>query len=175
VLIETDRLCLRPVTMDDLDDLVALHAEPGVERFMGTFDRATLAEWIALVGVDWAEYGYGRVAMIDRATRRLLGRTGLKRLPEFAETEVGWVLHPDAWGRGLATEGACACMRWGFENLTVPYLTAMIRPDNARSIAVAERLGMTPTRRDTLLGEAVVVYLITREAWANHGSLQVAS
>jgi RimJ/RimL family protein N-acetyltransferase len=143
VLIETDRLRLRPVTMDDLDDLAALHAEPGVERFMGQFDRPR---------------------------SRLLGGTGLKHWPEFSETEVGWVLHPDAWGQGFATEGARACVRWGFENLSVPYLTAMIRPDNARSIAVAEQLGMTPGRRDTLLGEAVIVYLITREAWANDRS-----
>ena len=70
--------------MDDLEDLVELHAEPGVERFMGQFDRPRLAEWIALVTADWAEHGYGRLAMIDRATSRLVGRTGLKHWPEFA-------------------------------------------------------------------------------------------
>ncbi len=162
---ETERLRLRPLTMNDLDELVALHAEPEVGGFMGSFDRARLIEWIRLAEADWAKYGYGRAAIVDRATGRFLGRTGLKRWPQFEETEVGWVLHPDAWGHGLATEGARACVQWGFQNLDVPYLTAMIRPDNARSIAVAERLGMRPLRSDTLLGEVVIVYSISREEW----------
>jgi RimJ/RimL family protein N-acetyltransferase len=170
VLIETERLHLRPVTIDDLDDLVALHAEPGVERFMGRFDRPRLVEWIRLAEDDWAEYGYGRVAIIDCTTGRFLGRTGLKRWPEFEETEVGWVLRPDAWGHGVATEAALACAGWGFQNLDVAYLTAMIRPDNARSIAVAKRLGMTPMRPDTLLGDAVIVHSVTRETWTTRES-----
>ncbi len=150
--------------MADLDELVALHAEPGVEEFMGLFDRGRLIEWIELAELDWAKYGYGRTAMLDRATDRFLGRTGLKHWAEFSETEIGWVLHPDVWGQGLATEAARACARWGFQNLDVPYLTAMIRPDNQRSIAVAQRVGMTPLRTDTLLGDEVTVYSLTRDS-----------
>jgi RimJ/RimL family protein N-acetyltransferase len=166
VLIETERLHLRALTSDDLDDLVALHAEPAVERFMGSLDRPRLIEWLSRVERDWSTYGYSRMAMVDRTTDRLIGRTGLKRWPEFDETEVGWVLHPGAWGRGFATEGARACAQWGFENLDLPYLTAMIRPANLRSIAVAQRLGMTPLRADILMGDSVVVYAVASEAWA---------
>jgi RimJ/RimL family protein N-acetyltransferase len=55
---------------------------------------------------------------------------------------------------------------WGFRNLDVPYVTAMIGPDNLRSIRVAERLGMTPLRADVVLNDPVVVYSISREEWA---------
>jgi RimJ/RimL family protein N-acetyltransferase len=164
-MIDTDRLLLRQMTTEDVDELVAIHAEPEVARFMGAFDRVKVSEWLEQNQRDWSEHGYGRLAMVDRATGRLLGRTGLKYWPQFRETEVGWVLRPDAWGHGFATEAALACAEWGFENLDLPYITAMIRPDNRRSIHVAERLDMSPLREDILLEEPVVVYSISREEW----------
>jgi RimJ/RimL family protein N-acetyltransferase len=66
VVIETERLLLRPVRIDDLDELVALHAEPDVEHFMGRFSRARMIEWIRSVEEDWATYGYGRAAILER-------------------------------------------------------------------------------------------------------------
>ena len=175
VLIETERLRLRPLTSGDADDLVAIHAEPKVERFMGPFDRARVNEWLALVQEDYAEHRPGRLAIIERVTGRLLGRSGLKCWPQFGETEVGWVLHPDAWGQGYATEAGRACAEWGFQNLDVPHLTAMIRPDNQRSIAVAQRLGMSPLRPDVLLSQPVTVYSISREQWTRSAGAAGAS
>jgi RimJ/RimL family protein N-acetyltransferase len=168
VQIETERLLLRPLTIDDLDELIALHAEPALQRFMGPFDRARLTEWVSLVERDWAQHGYGRAVVLDRVTGRFLGRAGLKRWLELDETDIGWILHPDNWGRGLATEAARALARWGFENLDVPYLIAMIRADNQRSLAVAERLGMTLLREGPPLEEDV--YSVSRETWATADS-----
>jgi RimJ/RimL family protein N-acetyltransferase len=75
----------------------------------------------------------------------------------------------DIWGHGFAIEAALACAEWGFQNFDLPYLTAMIRPDNRRSIRVAERLDMSPLREDLLLEEPVVVYSINREEWTQNG------
>jgi RimJ/RimL family protein N-acetyltransferase len=168
VTIETTRLLLRRIGPEDLDELVAIHAEPPVARFMGTFDRPKASQWMEANERDWTERGYGRLAIVERATGRFLGRSGLKYWPQFDETELGWLLRPDAWRRGFATEAATACMNWGFQNLDVPYLTAMIHLDNGRSVAVAERLRMTPLRKDVLLGEPVTVYSISRQEW-DHG------
>jgi RimJ/RimL family protein N-acetyltransferase len=165
MMIDTHRLLLRQMTTKDLDELVAIHAEPDVLRFMGAFDRVKASEWMQQSQREWSERGYGRLAIADRASGRLLGRTGLKYWPQFKETEVGWVLRPDAWGHGFATEAALACAVWGFQNFDLPYLTAMIRPDNRRSVRVAERLDMSPLREDLLLEEPVVVYSITRDEW----------
>src|SRR5690348_9357706 len=123
---------------------------------MGPFDRTRVLEWLQRNEADWKRYGYGRLGIVERGTARLLGRSGLKYWPQFGEIEVGWLLHPDAWGRGLATEAGRACVEWGFRDLDAPYLTAMIRPDNERSVAVAERLGFTILRDDLLLGDRVV-------------------
>jgi len=157
-MIETERLLLRRVTSADLDELIAIHAQPAVMRFMGSFDRDEALQWMSRNEREWEELGYGRLAIVERATGRFLGRSGLKYWPQFGETEVGWLLRPDAWGRGFASEAGRACVEWGFEHLQLGHITAMIRPDNHRSIRVAERLGMEPLRGDVLLGEPVVVY-----------------
>lgn len=73
------------------------------------------------------------------------------------------MLMPAARGRGVATEAGRACVDWAFRDLDVPYVTAMIAPDNNASTAVARRLGMTPLREDVLLGEPVVVHALRRE------------
>ena len=159
-MIETERLLLRQVALGDLDEVVRLHEDPEVARFMGTPDREWLAEWVAGSDKEWAELGYGRMAMLDRANGAFLGRTGLKRWPQFEETEVGWALRPEARGRGLATEAAGAVLEWS-EQFELPYVTAMIRPDNAPSLAVAERLGLKPMREDELLGVPVIVHATT--------------
>ena len=163
--IQTDRLLLRPITLADLDEFVAIHADAAVTRFVRSFAPDQAIARIRLDQREWAERGHGLVAIIERATGRFIGRAGLKYWPQLDETEVGWVLRRDAWGHGFATEAGRACLNWGFESLQVRYLTAMIRPDNARSIHVAKRLGMSPLRRDVLTDVPVVVYAVNREDW----------
>jgi RimJ/RimL family protein N-acetyltransferase len=168
---ETERLRFRAVRRDDLDEFLALHEDPLIARFMGSYDRAGMERWMQMGLDEWAERGNGRVAILERASGRFVGRTGLKHWPQFGETEVGWVLRPDARGKGFATEAGAASLRWGFERFQLPFVTAMIQPENAASIRVAERLGMAPQRTDTLLGDSVVVYAIGRGEWESTAAL----
>jgi RimJ/RimL family protein N-acetyltransferase len=158
VVIETARLVLRPLEPCDVDELVALGSDPEVTRFVRRLDRRAAEQRIAMAAREWGERGYGMLAIVRRDQNRFLGRAGLKHWPEFDETEVGWVLRRDAWGHGYATEAGRACVEWGFANLAVPYLTAMIHPANRRSVRVAERLCFAPSRRDALDGDPVIVY-----------------
>lgn len=162
VLIETKRLRLRPMEIGDLDEFVALHADPEVTEFIRPLDPTAAEERLGRDKSEWRERGHGLLAMLDRKSGAFLGRCGLKHWPQFGETELGWVLRRDAWGHGYATEAARACIEWGFTELDVPYLTAMVNRDNVRSIRVAERLGMAPMRDDALLGDPVVVYGLDR-------------
>ena len=165
--IDTDRLYLRPMTVHDVDDLFALHSEPGVREFMRAFDRDQVIERLRRDDQDWSEYGHGLFALLSSDDGRFLGRIGLKYWPDFGEAEVGWVLRHDAWGHGYATEAARACAAWAFREFDYPYLTAMIRPENARSIRVAERLGMSPLREDLLFDIPVVVHSVDRATFSN--------
>lgn len=150
--------------MGDLDELAALHADPEVTEFIHPLDRAAAAERLRRDGSEWSKRGHGLLAVLDRRSGAFLGRCGLKYWPQFDETELGWALRRDAWGHGYATEAARACAEWGFSQLAVPHLTAMIHPDNVRSVRVAERLALTPLREDVLLGDPVVVYGLDRRA-----------
>jgi RimJ/RimL family protein N-acetyltransferase len=163
--LETERLRLRAVEAGDLEDLVRLHDDPLVAQYLGVRDREWYEWRIAASEEEWAERGYGFVIVLDRRTGAFLGRTGLKYWPQFEETELGWVLGREARGRGVATEAARAVLSWGFERFGFPHVTAMIRPGNDPSVAVAERLGMSPLRADELLGDPVTVYSVSRAAW----------
>jgi RimJ/RimL family protein N-acetyltransferase len=158
--IETERLRLRPGQPGDLDELVRLHEDPAVARFVGTPGRDWLAERIGWSQEEWSQRGHGLLAILDRDSGEFLGRTGLKFWPQFEETELGWMLQPEARGRGVATEAAAAILEWAAGRFDLPYVTAMIRPDNEPSIAVARRLGFSPLREDDLLGVAVTVYSV---------------
>jgi len=157
-VIETKRLLLRPLTLGDVDELVALHDHPEVARFIKRLERPAAEERLRLAEREWLQRGHGMFAVLDRRSGRFLGRAGLKHWDQFDETEVGWALRRDAWGQGYATEAARACLDSGFASLDVPYLTAMIHPNNEASIRLACRLGMSRLRADVLLGDRVVVY-----------------
>jgi RimJ/RimL family protein N-acetyltransferase len=159
VLIETERLSLRPMTIDDLDQFVAL---PYVAP---PFDRDQAIERLHADEREWKDRGHGMLAILERGSGRFLGRVALKYWAQSDETWFGSALYRDAWGHGFATEAGHACIDWGFRDLGVPCVSAMIHPENTRSIKLVERLGMTPLRAEVLLEDSVLVYGITREEW----------
>jgi RimJ/RimL family protein N-acetyltransferase len=165
VRIETERLILRPLASSDLQEVLALYREPAVIEFLGPASPAGARERLARCERGWREHGHDHLAMIERSSGGFLGRVGLRHWPQFGETEVGWAMFGDAQGRGYATEAARACLTWGFANFPLPYITAMIRPDNSRSLRVAQRLGMRAIRDDVLYGSPVIVFAAQRAQW----------
>jgi RimJ/RimL family protein N-acetyltransferase len=162
--IETERLILRPLTVQDLDDLFELHSQPEVARYTTSFTRAQALERLEANQMEWRTRGHGLLAVTERHSGRFLGRCGLKLWPQFDEVEAGWALRVQEWGHGYATEAARAVVDWGFAALRLAYITAMIVPGNARSHRVAQRLGFAPLREDTLLGHRVIVHALHRPA-----------
>jgi RimJ/RimL family protein N-acetyltransferase/predicted nucleotidyltransferase len=163
--IETERLILRPLGLGDLEDFLELHRQPEVVEFLGPAAPEPARERLELCERTWAERGHDLIAMVERSSGRFVGRTGLKYWPQFNETEVGWVLHRAEVGQGYASEAARAVIDWGFNTFPLPYITAMIRPDNGRSLGVARRLGLTPIREDSVFEIPVIVHATSREAW----------
>jgi RimJ/RimL family protein N-acetyltransferase len=162
----TARLRLRPLVATDADSLIRLYSDPEVTRYLGssysTADR--VAEQLADFERHWVDHGYGQCAAIERGKGRFLGRVGLTLWPEWKEVELGYVLERAVWGRGLATEAARAVVDWAFANLEVEYVISAIQSENARSQAVAARLGMAVVRRDVTPATRtpVLVYSINR-------------
>lgn len=163
--IETSRLLIRPLGPGDLDDYLELNQQPLVIEFLGSTTPELARQRLELCERVWEERGHDLMAVIESSSGRFLGRTGLRYWTQFNETEVGWVFHRRAWGQGYATEAARAVIDWGFRTLPVPYITAMIRPDNGRSLGVAGRLGLTPIRDDSVYDIPVIVHATDRRRW----------
>ncbi|MEV7122508.1 GNAT family N-acetyltransferase [Kitasatospora griseola] len=147
VELTTPRLLLRQWKDGDLDRWAELNADPEVRRHFGSLlTRAESAGSLAAFRAELAERGWGWWAVQLRDGGRFLGFAGLDPVDEEAPVEgveAGWRLHRDAWGHGYATEAARAVLRYGFQELALPEVLALIAEGNTPSRAVAERLGMT--------------------------------
>jgi len=83
----------------------------------------------------------GRWAIERRQGGDVIGGATLLPLPPDDEFEMGWQLHPRAWGNGFASEAGLALARWAFEQ-GIEQVIALVRPTNARATATARRIGM---------------------------------
>lgn len=158
----TERLRLRPITMDDVDRWVELHADPHVSTFLSSYTPERARERIAMIEEQWRTRGHGLCAVELASTGEFIGRAGLQHWAEFDEVETAWTIASAQWGKGYATEAARAAVEWGFANLDRDYFTAMIHSGNDASVRVAERLGYRVLREDTFGGKPVTVYAIHR-------------
>jgi len=168
-IITTERLTLRPLTAADADWWVRLHADPEVNRFVGSYTAEQAAVRLAAIEEQWSTRGHGLCVVRLRATGEPIGRCGLNWWEQFDEVEAGWTLERPHWGRGYATEAATAVLGWGFGELGLERITAMIHPGNAGSTAVAARLGFTHLREDRLGDREVTVYGLDRSVWSSRG------
>ena len=152
VVFETDRLVVRDWAEDDGDRVFDIYRRWEVSRWLGADPRVMTDRGAADRTIKrWNERNqddvFGIWAVEEKASRTVAGTVLLMPLPEPAgapsrgEVEVGWHFHPDAWGRGLATESARGAISRGFRS-GVGEIYAVVRPDNSASLAVCRRLQM---------------------------------
>jgi RimJ/RimL family protein N-acetyltransferase len=166
--LRTERLLLRQWRDEDVEPLAEIYAQPEYLEHMRTHDVAGTREQLDRFRRQWREEGLSHWAAEDAESGLLVGRIGLLRHHDWPlepdPVEVGWVLHRDWWGRGLATEGGRASMRCWLDELDDERLLSITRPDNRRSRAVMERLGLGYRGETTWHGRDVVWYAIERPA-----------
>ena len=185
-VIETKRLILRHLTMDDLSPLATIYSDPEVRRY---FPEGTLAyeetkeelEWV--IEVYYGRYGFGLWATIDKGTGEFIGRCGLvpwtivpvktggsslRHADESpgangTEVELAYLLDRNHWGLGLGTEAAQAIVDYGFERLHLRRLICLFDPKNRASANVAAKVGMTYETDVELDGELIPLFSISAE------------
>ncbi|MDX1443467.1 MAG: GNAT family N-acetyltransferase [Gammaproteobacteria bacterium] len=147
-VIETPRLRLRLWRESDLEPFRAINADAEVMRhFPKTLDAEESDAVAGRIISCQQDFGFCFWALEDRQDDRFIGFAGLN-VPRFEAhftpcVEIGWRLASDRWGKGLATEAASAALGHGFDVLGLAEIVAFAVPENAASLRVMEKIGMT--------------------------------
>ena len=167
-LLETERLLLRAPEPEDAVPLAPMYADPEVMRYLGDgrpLSRADAWRQMAMIIGHWQLRGYGPWAVEERESGRVMGRIGFFNPEGWPGFELGWVLGQAYQGRGYATEGAKAALKYAFEEMNREKVISLIQPANVPSIRVAVRLGERPEGEIELFGKKVLIYGIHEQAW----------
>lgn len=145
VLIETERLFLREITLDDKEALFKLYSDPTVQKYTGEPVMESIEEMQKAIEtriIDYKKYGFGRWATILKSEQQFVGWAGLAYLPEFDEIDLGYRFLPEYWGLGIATEASRAILTYGFDVLKLNKIIAIAMKENKASTRVMEKVGM---------------------------------
>jgi RimJ/RimL family protein N-acetyltransferase len=161
--LETERLRLRPATLDDLDEWLAISRDAETawwgEPSSTLHDaRANLEKQLSNQG----RHGFSLWAVELKHDGTLIGATGLQHLAEEDEIEVGYRFLREHWGRGYATEAAAAAIRFGFDELGLDRIVAVTLPTNQGSRRVMEKCGLGFVGVVRVYGQTQVKYALNR-------------
>lgn len=139
--IVTDRLVLRHARLSDAEAMHAIMSDPRAMAYWSSLPHESLEQTIAWVAAKVEAAAAGPMLdFIIEYEGRVIGKAGFQTPPA-----IGYILHPDCWGRGLAREALEAVIRIGFEEGRFEQITADVDPRNEASLRLLERLGFART------------------------------
>jgi RimJ/RimL family protein N-acetyltransferase len=166
-VLDTPRLILRPFRANDLDRLAELFANPGFMRFSsGVWGREQTAVLLDKA-IGWERDGLPSLFAVEiKPEKRVVGYCGFlhhSQLP--GEIEIGYLLDPEYWNRGVITEAARAVRDHAFRALNLARVVSLIHPDNVPSRRVAEKNGLTLEKQITFRGFPTNLFSLSRDRW----------
>lgn len=169
-VLETDRLRLTTWAREHLDDVISLHADPGVMRFISPDGapedlrqaQTRMAEWAG----EYARFGLGKFRVTRRSDDMFVGRAGFGVLDDTLEPEISYTLMRSHWGQGYALELAVALRDWIFTHKDYGHFIGFADANNAASLHILEKIGMTPTHNANWPhGHLHRFYRLNRKDW----------
>jgi RimJ/RimL family protein N-acetyltransferase len=160
----TDRLTAERLNESHLADLVALHLDPDVARYIGGARSAeTTKAYLHVNMAHWDEHGFGLWALHTK-DGAFAGRAGLRHImvDDIDEIEIAYAFTRSLWGRGFAAEAATAMTRIGLSELALPSLIGIVNIANRASRRVLEKSNYLLERSTNRHGNDVVIYRIHR-------------
>ena len=140
-VLETERLILRPPAPGDGDDYAAFYMSERAQFVGGPLDeRKSWYAFYSEIG-HWGIRGYGSFAVTLKGSDRALGMIGPWFPHTWPEREIGWIVYSEAEGKGIAFEAAVAARAFAYDTLGWTTAVSYVDRPNARSIALAERMG----------------------------------
>ena len=177
IYFETERLIFRDWQESDIVPFRAMNNDPRVMAFFpNTLSDTETDAFVGRIKDEFKTYGYGLYAAEEKESGAFIGFIGFHwaAFPSAFTPciEIGWRLKCDAWGKGYATEGAKACLKYGFETLGFREVLSFTSKTNGRSESVMNKIGMRkraefdhPNLDDNSDLKAHVLYEITQTDW----------
>ena len=157
IKVETDRLILREFNEKDFEAVYDFGSNLEVNKLTGDklIDSLEGAKNIIknIWKKEYKKYGYGRWATIYKPDNKIIGFAGLKYLPEFNETDIGFRFLPEYWNKGIATEASKEIIKYGFKNLKLDRIIGIAMPENIGSCKVLEKVGLSFYKKDDYDGD----------------------
>ncbi|MBR5937780.1 MAG: GNAT family N-acetyltransferase [Clostridiales bacterium] len=144
-ILETERLYLREMTMDDFEALYKVLADPSImQHYPYTFDEERVRGWIERNIRRYSEDGFGLWAVCLKDTGDMIGDCGLtlQNIDGSMLPEIGYHIRADQQRKGYAKEAAAAVRDWAFQNTEYPALYSYCKYTNVGSFKTAESIGM---------------------------------
>jgi RimJ/RimL family protein N-acetyltransferase len=168
--LETDRLILRPLGLQDLDAYVAFWQDPEVVRYISGSPLPREQSWRRLIGTvgHWQLLGFGFFAIEEKHSGRLIGEAGFQEMhrdlhPAIEGTlETGWGILPAFQGKGYATEAVSAAINWADRTHAALDYSCIISPENRPSLDLARKLGFVADVTTTYMGKPIVILRLRR-------------
>ena len=152
LILETNRLMLRPLELSDAEDMFAMDRNPEIHRYLWQKPTQTIEESIKIIDYVLSQYKtnkIGRFATILKDTNEFIGWTGIKFVTEQPENgninfyDYGYRLNEKFWGKGYATEASIAWLEYGFNEMKIEKMNAYTHAENQASNHILEKIGMS--------------------------------
>lgn len=164
-IIETPRLYLRRFTLADAPLIYKLNSKPEVLQYLHEHlvkDETHAAEVLTNIILPQYERNLGRWATYLKDTDEFIGWCGLKYRPEIDETDLGYRFLPQHWGKGYATEAAKHTVEYGLNILGLQTITGRAHVENAASLKVLQKIGMTYLKDEVVDSCPVKTFIIVK-------------
>ncbi len=172
VILETPRLLLRRMTLEDAPLLLELNSKPEVLRYIHEpmlVDEDHARQVITdIILPQYTLYNRGRWAVHLKADGRFAGWCGLKWHPAEGITDLGYRLLPVFWGKGYASEAALHTLNYGFDTLAIDKITGRAHAENLASVAILQKIGMRYAGNEVVDNCLVKIFVANKEGL--HGS-----
>ncbi|MGM0369334.1 MAG: GNAT family N-acetyltransferase [Bacillota bacterium] len=172
--LETERLVLREVKLEDAEDLLEVFSNPRVMKYYNMYPFESLEEAKELISnylLRFQQQQLLRWGLEEKKSEKLIGSCGFYNWQEdFCRATIGYELGSQYWEQGFMTEGLTEIIRFGFEKMRLNRIQALVEPPNRASRELLTSLGFKEEGllRDYMFykGEYkdLVMYSILREA-----------
>ncbi len=167
-LIESPRLCVRHLTMGDLDDFYKLNSDPDVVRYIRPAKTFAETEMYLKEVIDnYTKWPYNmRLALLEKDTEQFVGSFAIIPVYDTENIQLGYSLFKEYWGRGYATEILKAGLHYAFNDLALPEVYAITETGNTASQKVLLKNGFAFEKEFTPKGGNKVLNMYRKKAVA---------